>query len=135
MATTLVGSAVTDTGVKTLVMSPASVGNAIVLYVKIPDGVHVVTSVVDTKGASWQRVADPEVDGNSTPHTHEVWLGTVTATGSTTITVTNSGGTFMDLDGQEASSGLGTSTAWSRDGVQQVLASNNILTTLVSYPS
>src|SRR6266851_5636292 len=135
MATTLVGSAVTDTGVKTLVMSPASIGNGIALYVKIPDNVHTVTSVTDTKGASWQRVADPNVDGGSIPHTHEVWLGTVTATGSTTITVTNSGGTFMDLDGQEASSGLGASTAWSRDGVQQVLASSNILTTLVSYPS
>src|SRR6266702_4456930 len=134
MATTLVGSAVTDTGVKTLVMSPAAVGNAIALYVKIPDGVHVVTSVVDTKNASWQRVADPNVDGGSIPHTHEVWLGTVTATGSTTITVTNSGGTVMDLDGQEASSGLGTSTAWSRDGTQQGFR-NNAASTTVTYPT
>jgi IPT/TIG domain len=134
VATTLVGSAVTDTGVKTLVMSPAAIGNAIALYVKIPDNVHVVTSVVDTKGASWQRLADPVVDTYSTPHTHEIWLGTVTATGSTTITVTNSGGTFMDLDGQEASSGLGASTSWSRDGSQQGFR-NNPTSTTVTYPT
>lgn len=134
MATTLVGSAVTASGVTQLTMSPAAVGNAIALYVKIPDNVHTVTSVSDTKGASWQRVADPVVDTYSTPHTHEIWLGTVTATGSTTITVANSGATLMDLDGQEASSGLGTGTSWSRDGTQQGFA-NNATSTTVTYPT
>jgi Concanavalin A-like lectin/glucanases superfamily/IPT/TIG domain len=134
VATTLVGSPVTDSGVKTLTMSPAAVGNGIVLYVKIPDNVHVVTQVVDTKGANWQRVADPVVDTYSTPHTHEMWLGTVTATGSTIITVTNSGGTVMDLCGQEGSSGLGASTTWSRDGTQQGFR-NNATSTTVTYPT
>lgn len=134
MATTLVGAAVTGTGVTTLAMSPAAVGNAVVLYVKIPDNIHTVSTVTDTKGAVWQRVADPVVDTYSTPHTHEVWLGTVTALGATTITVANTGGLAMDLCGQEASSGLGVNTSWLRDGTQQGFR-NNASSTTLTYPT
>lgn len=136
MATTLVGAAVTGTGVTTLAMSPATIGNAIGLYIKIPSAIHTVSpgGVSDTKGTIWQRVAGPFVDTDPTPHTHEIWVGTVIATGATTITVTNTGGLAMDLDGQEATAGLGANTSWLRDGTQSGLRDNASSVT-ITYPT
>ena len=57
----------------------------------------------------------------TTPRALDIWTGRVTATGSTTITVTwqsSISGIFDELDAQEFASSLGSLTVWSVDGNQ-----------------
>jgi hypothetical protein len=76
-------------------------------------------------------------DTSGTPHDHEIWLGKITTTGASTITITPSGPTTsinIDLDAQEFTAGLGSATIWARDGSQQA-GQTNASSTTVSFPS
>jgi hypothetical protein len=66
-------------------------------------------------GATWQKLTN----AGSNPDV-ELWLGTVTTTGSSTITVSYSGSVTSDaieLDAQEYTNGTGASTTWTKDVV------------------
>lgn len=126
-----VGTLVSGTSVTTLSVSPAAVGNALVLYVKVPSGTATVTGV-SGGGCTWRGIAGPYVDTNATPHTHYLYLGTVTAAGSATITVSLSSGT-ADLDSQEFTAGS-TAASWALDGSQAGFLDNAASTT-VTYPT
>lgn len=134
MAISLVGSPVTGSGVTTLSLNPTAIGNGFVLYVSIPDNVSHVTSVTGGNCTWSGPIAGPTVDTNGTPKTHEKWLGTATATGAQTLTVANSASSVMDLDAQQASSGLGATTVWAKDGSQSGFA-NNASSTTLTYPT
>lgn len=125
MATiSLVGAAVTGTNATTLTINPTAIGNAFALFVKVNSNTATVSSVSSSGTTGWTRIAGPTVDTNATPHTHEIWLGRVTATGSQTLTVANSGGTGMALDAQQASSTAGAGTIWGKDGTQSGFKTN-----------
>jgi hypothetical protein len=134
VATTLVGAPVVGTGVTTLSINPTAVGNGVALYVKIPDAVSHVTSVIGGNCAWTGPIAGPTVDTSGTPHTHETWLGTASATGAQTVTVANSAASAMDLDAQQANSGLGATTVWARDGAALTFK-NNASSTTITYPT
>jgi hypothetical protein len=102
------------TGISTLSVSPVNVGDALVLAAKVKD-VSVTISSVSGGGATWQKLTN----AGSNPDV-ELWLGTVTTTGSSTITVSYSGSVTSDaieLDAQEYTNGTGASTTWTKDVV------------------
>jgi hypothetical protein len=144
VAISAVGSLVSSTGANgtSLSVTPTTNGNAWLLFVKVGDSTLSVTSItgggVPASGpGSWQRVAGPYADTSGTPHDHEIWLGKITTTGASTITITPSGPTTsinIDLDAQEFTAGLGTSTIWARDGSQQS-GQTNASSTTVTFPS
>lgn len=73
------------TGTTTLAVSPVGVGNALVLCARVPTGFKLAT--VSGGGATgWTKIAQHD-DGNRDV---EAWIGTVSATGAATLTVTYS---------------------------------------------
>ncbi len=101
-------------GVGSLSVSPKTVGDALVLAVKISSASATVSSV-SGGGASWTKVSSYE---DTSSHDLELWLGTVTATGSSTISVGYSASvssTSIELTAQEFTAGLGSASVWSKD--------------------
>jgi RHS repeat-associated protein len=118
------------TGNTTLAVTPEHVGDALVLSVMAQDPTVSVTSV-SGGGATWQPITS-----TSYGYEIEMWLGTVTTTGSSTITVTFSSSvasTGVELDSQEYASSTGASTTWGIDktGYLKNTASSSTLT----YPT
>lgn len=70
-------------GSTTLSVSPQNIGDAFVLAVEVHDNTKSITSV-SGGGATWQHLSS----GVGNAHDVELWLGTITTTGSSTITVT-----------------------------------------------
>ena len=120
------------TGVTTLSVTPANVGDVLVLGVRPFDSAITVSSISGGGVASWSNLSQ---DTDSTDGLDlELWMGTVTATGASTITVTFSGSVAADiveLAAQEFSSGLGAGTTWTRDSHG---AQNNGSSTTIGYP-
>lgn len=91
--------------------SPAAIGNAGVLVVKINDPSNTVSSVTGSK-TSWTRLSN----GSAGPgNIHELWLGAVTGTGAETLTIGYSsaiGAISCDIMLQEFTNG-NASTTWS----------------------
>jgi hypothetical protein len=102
------------TGVSSLSVSPKTAGDALVLLVKISAASATVSSV-SGGGASWAKVSSYE---DSSSHDLEVWLGTVSTTGSSKISVTYSTSVSSDsieLIAQEFTAGLGSASVWAKD--------------------
>jgi len=91
----------------------------------------ITVASVSGGGATWQKLTNT-VDGVDV----ELWLGTVTTTGSSTITVSYSGSissTSVELSAQEYTSSTGPTTVWSSDVVGN--AHNDSSSTTVTFPS
>ncbi len=83
-------------------------------------------------GSTWSKLKSNSTSGVD----NEFWLGTVTTTGSSTITVTYSGSVssdWIELSAQEYSNGFGASASWTTDttGVTNTTSSS----TTVALPS
>jgi RHS repeat-associated protein len=118
------------TGISTLSVSPVNVGDALVLAAKVKD-VSVTIYSVSGGGATWQKLTN----AGSNPDI-ELWLGTVTTAGSSTITVSYSGSVTSDaieLDAQEYTNGTGSSTTWTKDVVGS--SNNTSSSTTVTFPT
>jgi RHS repeat-associated protein len=129
-----VGSLVSNhgTGLTTLSVTPATVGDAWVLAVKV--GSTVTVSSVTGGGATWTKLTN-SVDSSQSRDVEE-WLGTITSTARSTITVTYSGsvsGVDTELDAQEYTNGTGSSTTWANDVVGA--SQNDTSSTTVTFPT
>ena len=101
------------TGKTTLAVSPQHVGDALVLAVGVFSSGSTVSSI-SGGGSAWQKASATTAGGGDT----ELWLGAVTATGSSTITVTFSSSVSSkttELDAQEYQYSSATSTTWALD--------------------
>lgn len=104
-----------SSGLTTQAHTNAAIGNCLVLAVMLSSVTITVSSVSGGGATGWQRIAAPNNDGG---RTQEMWMGTVTATGAQTITVTfsaSTAGLATDLKVQEFSSSLGTLAKWTAD--------------------
>jgi RHS repeat-associated protein len=118
------------TGISTLSVSPVNVGDAFVLAAKVKDTTVTISSI-SGGGATWQKLTN----AGSNPDV-ELWLGTITSTGSSTITVTYTGSVSADaieLDAQEYTNGTGSTTTWSQDVVGS--SNNTGSSTTVTFPT
>ncbi len=119
------------TGVSSLSVSPKTVGDALVLTVKVTTSSATVSSV-SGGGASWTKVSSYE---DATSHDLEIWLGTVTAAGSTTINLAYSasvGSSSIELIAQEFTAGLGGASVWAKD---VAAGQSNASSTTVASPT
>ena len=78
----------TGTGHTTMSVSPVTLGDALVLSVEVASASISVSSVAGGGVGSWSKL---EAYNGYSGHDLELWMGTVTATGSATVTVTFSG--------------------------------------------
>jgi RHS repeat-associated protein len=118
------------TGKTTLSVNPQHVGDALVLAVGVFSPGATVSSVSGGGSTGWTRVSSTTVGGDT-----ELWLGTVTTTGSSTITVTFSASVSSkqtELDAQEYQSSIGSSTTWALDVAGN--ASTTSSSTVVNLP-
>ena len=118
-------------GLTTLAVTPATAGDALIVSIWALSPTATVSSVSGGGVTTWTKIEGFE---NSYPSDQELWMGTVTSTGSSTITVGFSGsvtGDLVELSAKEFTAGLGTSTAWS---VDTAAAQNNGSSTSVPFP-
>lgn len=116
----------------TLTISPSSVGDEIVFTTQIPTSGVTVSSISGGGVSNWTKtVVD---NGNGTVNRVEMWVGTVTATGASTITVTYSAAPGSEeLTATEfTAAGVNASTTW---GVASTGAQINSASTTVTFPS
>jgi RHS repeat-associated protein len=102
------------TGDTTLSVNPQHVGDALVLAVGVFSPGSTVSSVSGGGSTGWTKVSGTTADGGDT----ELWLGTVSTTGSSTVTVTFSSSVSSkqtELDAQEYQSSIGSSATWALD--------------------
>jgi RHS repeat-associated protein len=117
------------TGVTTLSVNPQHVGDALVLSALVSGGQSVTS--ISGGGATWQKLA------HGYPYTYgeeELWLGTVNATGSSTIAVSFSSSvssTLIALTSQEFTNGTGPATTWANDAG----GGRNGYSTTVTFPT
>jgi RHS repeat-associated protein len=103
-----------STGGTTVSVNPQHVGDALVLAVGVFAPGFTVSSVSGGGSTGWTKLSGSTANGSDT----ELWLGTVTTTGSSTISVTFSSsvaGKITEIDAQEYQSSTGSSTTWSLD--------------------
>ena len=120
-------------GVTTLSVSPQHVGDAFVLGIKLNSST-VSASSISGGGATWTRLKKSADSAQG--RTVELWLGSISTTGASTITVTFSGSvssTAVEFTAQEYTNGGGSSTAWSEDVAGQ--SQNDTSSTAVNFPS
>jgi hypothetical protein len=118
-------------GVTKLSVAPHSAGNAFVAVVKVSSSTTTVTALSGGGVTTWTKL-EAFKDAS---HDNELWLGTVTTPGSSTITVTFSAtvtSNDIDLNAQELTTGGGTSTSWSKDTAG---GQTNPSSTTVAFPS
>jgi RHS repeat-associated protein len=118
------------TGNTTLSVDPQHVGDALVLST-MAQNPYVSITAVSGGGATWQPITSL-----SYGYETEMWLGTVTATGSSTITVTFSSSvasTGVELDAQEYTSSTGASTTWGIDKTGYL--KNTTSSSTLTYPT
>ena len=143
---TAVGTLQTDTDdfpalttTETVSVSPAAIGNVLALAVeeKFPGGTPFTVSTVSGGGVTtWHRSnGGPTID---TQHGQELWWGTVTTAGASTITVTYSSvpgtaNSAASLDVQEFHSSIGAATVWAVDA--NGVVDTGVATTTPNYPA
>lgn len=131
---TAVGSLATraGTGLTTLATSARTVGDAVVLAVKASSATASVASISGGGATTWTKLSSYL---DSTSHDNELWLGTLSSTGNSTIAVSFSSSVAssdVDLNAQEFSSGFGSSSVWAKDTAG---AQSNPSSTTLGYPS
>ncbi len=120
-------------GTTTLSVTPQHVGDAFVLSTMVVNS-GVTVSSVSGGGATWSKLTN--MSSTSGGIEEELWLGTITTTGSSTITVTYSSsvsGDSSELNAQEFESSTGTSTTWAKDVAGT--SNNTTSSTTVAFPS
>jgi YD repeat-containing protein len=103
-----------STGGTTVSVNPQHVGDALVLAVGVFAPGFTVSSVSGGGSTGWTKLSGSTANGSDT----ELWLGTVTTTGTSIISVTFSSsvaGKITEIDAQEYESSTGSSTTWSLD--------------------
>ena len=130
-----VGSLASSGGVgdTTLSVSPATVGDAFVASVRTASS-SITVSSISGGGATWSKLqgATDSKQGRDV----ELWLGVISATGSSTITVTYSSsvsGTSTEILAQEYTNGTGSGTTWTKDTASS--SDNSTSSTTVTFPS
>jgi hypothetical protein len=121
------------TGVTTLAVSPTQVGDVLVLAIKVSSPTITASSVSGGGASTWTRLTQHTDTSNDVDV--ELWMGPVTTTGASTITVTFSSSVTSigtELVAQEFSSGLGTSTTWALD---KAGSQTDASSTTVGFPS
>lgn len=118
-------------GDSSLSVSPAHVGDEMVLSI-IAGGNNHVSSISGGGVGSWARLQYNDAYTNDT----ELWAGTVTSTGSSTIGVSWAsaiGSAWTELATQEFSSGAGSSTVWEPEAEGQ--SDNTASSTSMDFPT
>ena len=139
MAITANGSlnSVTGTALTSLTLTATSaIGDIRCFHSKINSSSITVTGLSGGNVTTWTRVAGPTTDTSGVPATHDLWIGTCTGAGTTSITVTWSGsvaGLATDFVCQTFTNS-NTATTWARDGAALALL-NNASSTTVTYPT
>jgi len=106
---------VVGTGASSLPVTPRSLGDALVLTVKVSSASSHVASVSGGGAASWSKLVG---FASSSSTDMEIWLGTVTTPGGASITVAYSSSVAtrsVELTAQEFTAGLGAATVWAKD--------------------
>lgn len=124
----------------TIAHTAVAIGNVVMATTFNQDTTITVTSmtgggVPSTGPGAWARVAGPFT--TTSTNSQEIWAGTVSTTGSSPVVAhwsASVASSFIELDVQEFSSGLGASTLWARDGTQSGFL-NNASSTNLTYPS
>src|SRR6185312_8219621 len=119
-------------GVSSLSVQPVTGGDALVLSVKITSATASVASVTGGGVTSWTKLVSFH---DNSGRDIELWLGTVTATGTSSIRVGYSasvGSSDVELVAQEFTAGLGSATLWAKDAAA---GQNNASSTSIAYPS
>ena len=119
-------------GLSTLSVTPATVGDIIVFSSKVSSTTLSITGISGGGCAVWNAISGPVVDATN-GGTEELWYGIVTTTGATTITLTWSGTNSVDTDlvAFEFASGL-TKTRWA---IAAWGSQINTSSTTITWPS
>jgi hypothetical protein len=122
-----------STTTTTLGDSPYNIGDVIILTTAVPTNTPEIMTVTSGGVASWSPVVLN--NGNGTTKRLEMWMGTVTATGSATITVhySNPPGAYEVTATEFTASGINGSTKWTAQNSNAV--SNTGSVTTITYPS
>jgi hypothetical protein len=117
----------------TLIISPSTVGDEVVLTTQIPTSGVTVTSITGGGVSTWNKTTVNA--GNGIVNRVEMWVGTVTATGSSTITVNYSAspGAEEITATEFTASGVNASTSWGIESSSSLL--NSTASTNVPFPS
>jgi len=115
-AITAVGSLVKATGanLRTLSVSPTTIGDLLVLWIVAPGAFHTSTAVSGGGVSTWNKGAQALDSTNGGDA--EVWWGVVTTTGAATITITNSTGASITFNLASLQFTAGAGYGWSQDG-------------------
>lgn len=118
MSITPAGSFASSTSSNTLAVTTAHVGDAIFCYASATNQSQQAVGVTGGNATGWVEVAGPISDSGIGAST-TIWMGTVTAVGQATITVTwNSPPAGRCIDSLQFTAGLGAGTVWSVDNAQ-----------------
>lgn len=120
-------------GVLTMAVSPTAIGDVLVMATNLTSTSLTVSSVAGGGVTTWTRIAGPFV---GTTNTLSIWMGVVTATGPSTVTITGSGSlaaVTTRLIAQQVTSAGGAGTTWSVDVAGT--GRNNSSSTTVTYPT
>lgn len=134
-------------GNNTLAVAPAALGNLLVLatWITTSSGAPTVSAVsgggCPASGSglfgAWTRIlASTQFTTPPATQRGDIWIGTATATGSSTITTTSSSGTWPGTNGlfsQEFTSGGGQGTVWAADGSGST--KTNATSTTITFPT
>jgi len=117
----------------TLTISPTTVGDEVVLTTQIPTSGVTVTSITGGGVSTWNKAVVSA--GNGTANRVEMWVGSVSATGNSTITVNYSGspGAEEVTATEFTAAGVNASTSWGIESASSKL--NSTASTNVAFPS
>ncbi len=118
------------TGATTVAVSPQHGGDLLALAIKVYSSSITASSVSGGGASTWTRAANVSEDGNDL----QIWIGTVSTTGTSTITVTFSGSvtsTYTGLAVHEFSASSGSGTVW---GIDSASGISNASSTTVTFP-
>lgn len=105
------------TGTTTLAVSPTTVGNVLVFGATLGGLNATITGVSGGGVTTWTKLAGPITPSYNAGIVY-LWMGTVTATGAQTITISGTVLTGTNrLSSREYSSTAGAATTWLQDGV------------------
>jgi len=114
-------------------VSPTTIGDEMVMTTQIPTGGVTVTNVSGGGVTTWSKVIANA--GNGTVNRVEMWVGTVTSTGSTSLSVTysSSPGANEITATEFTAAGVNASTSW---GIESSAAQlNSSASTTVTFPN
>ena len=116
----------------TLTISPSAVGDEVILTTQIPNSGVTVSSISGGGVSTWTRAAYN--NGNGTVNRVELWVGTVTTVGSSTITVTYSAapGSEEVTATEFTAAGVNSATTW---GIDTTGAQINTSSATVTFPN